>query len=285
MENSFFFESEEVEDLVMSQAEKLFSLQDKETKRILKSYKRVRQELRDRLDAFSDRGMDESYSAHRTRSALVQIEVALSQIEKDMNDEFSSSGLTVAEQGVQDLITSLDSWNEFYLGAVTPINLDAMVIATDTNNFLFNRREASLKAYTAFQRQEFARSLSDAIAAQKNYSEVVSDIGRYMMAEEWRLERLVRTELHNIYSQSKISGMNELVDTSMPDLKKTLFHPMDRRTGKDSVRLSQNNPIVGVNEMFVESSTGKRLEYFAPPNRPNDRAILIPFRDSWKNPN
>lgn len=71
-------------------------------------------------------------------------------------------------------------------------------------------------------------------------------------------------------------------DGEIPDLKKTLFHPMDNRTGKDSKRLSQNNPIVPINEPFIEYSTGKKLEYMAPPNRPNDRAILIPYRDEWK---
>lgn len=283
--SEFFFEDEEVQDLVMLQAERLFALQDKEAKRILTSYKRVRSELRDRLDTLADQDRDETYSAQRIRSALVQIEMALDKISSDLGDELTNASGNVGELGVQDLIEQLESWNKHYTGAVVPINLDAVRIATNTNSFLFNKRKASLDAYTAFQRQGFAQTLSDAFISQKPYSEIVTDVGRYFLAEEWRLERIVRTELHNIYSQSKIVGMVELTETTMPDLKKTLFHPMDKRTGKDSIRLAQNNPIIGVDEYFVEYSTGKKKEYLAPPNRPNDRAIVIPFRESWKKSN
>ena len=57
---------------------------------------------------------------------------------------------------------------------------------------------------------------------------------------------------------------------------------MDKRTGEDSKILARNNPIVPIDEPFVENSTGKELVYMHPPNRPNDRAIMIPYRDSWR---
>lgn len=280
--NEFFFEDEEVMDLLSHHSEKLMALQEREAKRIMRSYKRVRQDLRDRLDVLDSKEQGETYSAHRVRSALTQVEMALRQMEMDLVGDLGASSREVSERGIQDLITELESWNKHYMGAIIPIDLDSVRVAEKASEMLFNRHDASIKAYTAFQRQEFQRGLTDAIISQKPYSEVVSDIGRYMMAEEWRLERLVRTELHNVYSQGKMAGMNELQETSMPDLKKTLFHPMDKRTGKDSKRLAQNNPVVGINEYFIEDSTGKVREYLAPPNRPNDRAILVPFRESWK---
>ena len=84
----------------------------------------------------------------------------------------------------------------------------------------------------------------------------------------------------------QLRGMQQLWGEgqgAIPDLKKTLFHRMDKRTGKDSKWLAQHNPIVPIDEPFVESSLGHEVSYMAPPNRPNDRAILIPYRDGWKN--
>ena len=68
---------------------------------------------------------------------------------------------------------------------------------------------------------------------------------------------------------------------TIPDLKKTLYHPMDKRTGEDSKWLNKNNLIIPVDEPFKYTWNGQVREYMAPPDRPNDRSILIPYRESW----
>ena len=187
----------------------------------------------------------------------------------------------MARTGIENLISEITKWNKEFTGAVIPINLSAIEVALDTKNFLFNRYESSLDAYTAMTRARMASSLTESVIAQDNYSDVVSNLSKTFMGEQWKLQQITRTELHNVYNQGKLNGMKDLVEGNIPDLLKTLYHPMDSRTGKDSVRLSQNNPVVPVDEPFIEYSTGKRLEYMAPPNRPNDRAILIPYRKVW----
>lgn len=274
---NFFFEDEEVQDIAESHINQIGDLEEEEAKRILKLYKRVRHELRDRLDMLP--GGD--FTSQKLQGALLQVDLAINEMNRMLNKEMTAAGELAATQGIEDLIKELGKFNKKFTGAVVPISLDAVRIGADTNNLLINKREASLQAYSQSMRSMFSQKLSEATVAQTGTSEVVAQMSKIFIGEEWRLHRIVRTELHNIYGLGKLTGMRESLDV-MPDLKKTLFHPMDSRTGKDSVRLSQNNPIVDIDEPFIEYSTGKRLEYMAPPNRPNDRAILIPYRAGWK---
>lgn len=275
---SDFFEDSRVETIGENHVEKLRSFEDREARRILKSYSRVRQELQDRLLMLDA----SSYSAQKTRAALYQIELALTEMSRSLGVEMKSSANELIGISLDDLKTELNAFDSHFNGAVTSINLDALRIQTDTSNFLFNRYQSSLTQYAESMRAQFSQSLMDATSMQLNYSETVSRIGKTFIGEEWRLHRIVRTELHNVYSQGKLAGMSDLSQSTMPDLKKTLYHPMDSRTGDDTKRLARRNPIVPIDEPFIESSTGKRREYMAPPNRPNDRAILIPYRESWK---
>lgn len=273
-----FFNDPEVEDLALNHIEGILSLSEKESKRVIKSYKRVRQDLRDRLDAMSSG----TFTAQKTRGALLQVEMALDAMSKGVNDEMSSASMDSASLGVENLIKEIEKWNKKFTGALIPINLNVVKVATDTSEFLFNQRDASLKAYNASIRARMAQAISDSAIQEISMGDLISNIGKFFLGEEWRIERLVRTELHNVYNKGKINGMFDLVDGDIPDLKKTLFHPMDGRTGDDSKRLNAKNPIVNIDEPFIEYSTGRKLEYMAPPNRPNDRAILIPYRGEWK---
>lgn len=280
-----FFTDDEVEDIAVNHIEAVQKLEEAESARLMKSYRRVRQELRDRLDAMSSKGLDGTFTAQKMRGAMVQVDLALKTMTEDLNEGMTSASEESALLGVEHLIKELEKWNKHFTGAVIPINVNAAAIATKATNFLFNQRESSLRQYSDIIRGQFSRTLADATIEQITFGEIVSRMGAFFLGEEWRLHRIVRTELHNIYSQGKIRGMLDLWDEGsgeIPDLKKTLFHPMDNRTGKDSKRLNANNPIVPIDEPFVEDSTGKTLTYMAPPNRPNDRAILIPYREEWK---
>lgn len=277
---SGFFDDEEVNDIAQSHAEAVGNLEESEVPKILKNYKRVRQDLRDRLDAIP-KG---TFTAQRMQGTLMQLDAAIKEMSGNLLDDFGLGAITAATDGIQNLLNELKIWNKKFDGSVVPINLNVVAAATDTKNFLFNQYDSSIQSYNQLLRQRMAQSLTQSVIAQDNTSDVISSLGKVFMGEEWKLQQIVRTELHNVYNVGKLRGMSDLWDEGkgdIPDLKKTLYHPMDKRTGKDSVYLSQHNPVVSVDEPFVEYSLGYRSEYMAPPNRPNDRAILIPFRESW----
>ena len=272
-----FFGDEGVQSLAEKHIEAIRSLEDREAARILKLYKSVRGELRDRLDVVSGG----SFTAQRVRGVLFQVELGISELGKTLNTGMAPAAKEAAAKGVDDLADEISKFSAIFTGAAVPIDINRAVIASDTSNFLINKYESSIGAYSEALRSRITQGVSEAAVQEVSMYETVQRIGKTFLGEEWRLNMIVRTELHNVYSLGKLNTMKDLVQGKMPDLKKTLYHPMDNRTGKDTLRLAQNNPIVDVDEPFVENSTGKRLVYMAPPNRPNDRAILIPYRDNW----
>lgn len=283
--SEFFFQEEDVKDVALNHIEEIKNLSDRESERILKAYRRVRQELRDRLDVFSLNGKDGTFTAQKTRGALMQVDLAIETMNKNLLNDMNSAAQSASELGIDNLITEIEKYNKVFTGAIVPINIDAAVVASETKNLLFSQYESSMQAYGQMTRQRMAQALTQGTLEQLNLSEMIPRLGMALKAEEWKLEQIVRTELHNVYSVGKLNGMFDLWDEGkgqIPDLMKTLYHPMDHRTGKDSILLNKNNPIVPLDEPFEETSTGKKLVYMAPPNRPNDRAILIPFREGWK---
>ncbi len=78
-----------------------------------------------------------------------------------------------------------------------------------------------------------------------------------------------------------MKGMGEIQDETIPDLQKTLIHPMDLRTGADSQYAASLHLVADIDEPFRYRWKGVEREFMAPPDRPNDRAILVPYRAAW----
>jgi len=272
-----FFET--VDDLTIAERhiKELRNLEEQEAKGVLRRYREIRRDLRDRLDSLPS----DSFTAQQLRGVIVQIDQALAEMGRVFLDDFGPAAQKAAEKSVRDLESEIEKFSEVFTGAIQPINLDAQVIGNDTNNFLFNRYEASIESYTEGVRGELARQLSQGVAEQISFAQAVRRLSQIMIAEEFKLLRIARTELHNVYNLAKIEGMRRTKDQFIPDLKKALIHPMDSRTADDSKKLARLDPVVGIEQKFKFTFNGQQREFFAPPDRPNDRAILIPFRDAW----
>lgn len=275
-----FFGSPTIQDVAQVHIAEVRKLEEQEAIRILKRYREIRQELRDRLDTLPPG----TFKAQQMRSVLVQIELAINEIVKSLKEGIGGGAQTMAEEGINHLIEEIQKWNKKFTGAIIPINLDAVRVATDTRNFLFNRYDSSLEAYGSQLTAVFASEITNAVIEQLPTADLVQRLAQKTMEEEWKLLRLVRTELHNIYNIGKLDGMRELKEEDIPDLKKALMHPMDHRTGEDSKKLAVLNPIIPIDEPFEYEWQGEIRRFMAPPDRPNDRAILVPFREGWREP-
>lgn len=273
-----FYDEVDSTGIVEDHIRSVLSLEDEQAKTIMRSYQEVRRELRDRLD----RVRGNSFTAQHLRGVLAQVQGAIEAMNERLAGATKDGALESARQGIDDLVDEIKTFNDKFSGAVTPINLNAAVLAKDTANFLVTKYQTNLDAYGNDLMTQISNGLFSASLGEASYSEVVGRIGNFFMDEEWKLHRIVRTELHNIYNIGKINGMTSLIDDDViPDLMKTLMHPMDARTGDDSLYAARLHLVANVNEPFAYVWKGKRREFMAPPDRPNDRAILVPYREEW----
>lgn len=280
-----FLENEKVQSIAENHVKQVRALEEKEARRVLKLYEQSRQNLRDRLDALPGG----TFTAQQTRGTLLQVELAIREMNRILADEMSTAAEDIAGVGIDHLVVELNRFNKEFSGAVVPINLDAAVVASDTSNFLFNRYQTSLEAYGQDLRSTIATEITNAAIEEVPFGQITRNLSRFFLGEQWKLERIVRTELHNVYNIGKINGMKDLVEDQIPDLMKALYHPMDSRTADDSKQAAVQNPIVPIDEPFRytytrQTKSGPVREervFMAPPDRPNDRSILIPYREAW----
>lgn len=280
-----FFDNEDVIDLTQTHIKKIGELEEKEAKRLIRRYKEIRQDLRDRLDTVPG----DTFTAQQLRGVLIQVEAAIDSMQKGLVDDIGESSKKAAILGSENLIRETQTFNEIFSGAATNINVNAALIATDTSNFLFNQYETSIDSYSGAIRSSMARTLSQAVIEQANTTEIISRMGKFLLGEEWKLRQLARTELHSVYNLARQNTLFQ-VAPQIPKLQKTLFHPMDDRTGDDSKQAKQANLIVDIDKPFKytyvrylkngEKKTENRV-FMTPPDRPGDRSILVPYSELW----
>lgn len=274
-----FFEEVDTIGIVENHVQRVLKLEESKAKALLRRYKEVRQELRDRLDRFPEG----TFTNQQLRGVLVQVDAAIIAMNQSLKEGMGEVSPEVALLGVEDQLDEIQKFEKYFTGAVVPININAQLIAEDTNNFLINKYEASISAYSESVRSMLTTNLTNEMLMESSLSKVVRQLGTFFQGEEWKLLRIARTELHNSYNLGKMNGMLETRDQVLPDLMKTLYIPMDARTGSDSKALSRQSPIVPIDEPFVQVWKGQKRVYMAPPDRPNDRSILIPYRKDWEN--
>lgn len=285
-----FFTDPTVEDVVLQTMNRVDKLTEQQQRKLLKTFRAARQELMDRLLTVPEG----TFTEQQMNVTLVQVTAAIEAIKRDLKDGMFDSAEVLGIQGVKDLMTEIKRFSKKFEGVVQPLNIDPIVVAEDSQNFLLNKYDASIDAYSEGLRSQITQNIINSLAVrdtnQRTVGRLVSNVGRFFAGEEWKLSRIVRTEMSNIYNFSKINGMSEIQQEFIPDLKKALLHPMDHRTGEDSKQLSRKNPVVDIDEPFVFTFRRKlqsgqvkeeRREFMFPPDRPNDRAILISFRDEW----
>ncbi len=272
-----FFTDVDQDTLVERHIRRLTGLEMEQGRRLLKVYVRARNRIKIRL-AGTIKG---TFTEAQLKGVLVQVDSAIKSLNKEVNGELLIGVQMSTEQSIEDLIKEVNKFEKKFAGITTPLPLDAIITSLDPKNFLINQYQSSINRFNAELRNEIQRVLTQAIIERIPFDKVVNRISNEMATEEFKVLRIARTELHQIYNFSKISGMRELRQELLPDLQKTLVHPMDTRTAQDSKLLAKLNPVVNIDKPFKFKFKGQERVFMAPPDRPNDRAILVPFRASW----
>lgn len=285
-------------EVVQDHAKAVLELEEAQSRKIINVYGDVAAKLRSRLSKMPK----DSFSAQQVRVTLMQLQGALNAVHSGLDEFVTDSTAVLSRRGVSDLVDEADSFNDYFEGAMQPVSLDLVQAAVDTDSRLINTFKASIDTYSKDLRQRISDGLMqmtvERLGPEAMYRRMIEDdaIGQFFDGEAWKLRRIVRTELHGIYGTAKLQALGRVAEDN-PEMRKALFHPNDKRTGDDSLWLLQKQAGSRLNtatyrlrpkwdEMFFytwKTKKGKsyRRVFMAPPDRPNDRSILIPYHPSW----
>lgn len=271
-----FYDTADSLGIIEDHIKAVLNLEDSQAKEMMKRYSSIRDQLVKNLSRLPQ----DRFTAQHLRGTLAQVDGAIKAMNSHLAGATYQASYQAAMSGVQDLLDEVKAFDKHFLGAVTPINLNTALVAHNTSQYLVTKYKTNLDAYGSGLMAQISNGLFSASIGQTNYGEVVGRIGNFFDAEQWKLHRIVRTEMHNIYNVGKLNGMREL-KTTLPDMMKTLMHPMDQRTGADSKYAARLGLVAEVDEPFEYPWRGDERVFMAPPDRPNDRAILVPYRQEW----
>jgi len=241
---------------------------------MLRVLRHAEEVLLKRLKAFSFGREELTWTHAETIAALIQIRDVLQHLEPHFAAMLAKNANLMKALGAKDTVQLLAFFEQLKPGVLKPLSLE-YAAATRLLAYQF---ESSVKNWTRSALNSIEKRLNTDVLQGKSIGEVRRAIEQegLVTAESWRLERLVRTEIMNAYNEGHMQEMQEQRKQNFPDLKKKILATFDARTAYDSRGVHGQ-----VRELEEEFIDGKGRTYLRPPARPNDREVVIPWRDSW----
>lgn len=226
-----------------------------------------------------------SWSAASASATLIQLAEATRGLSTRQLALLRRALPAIAKTAHEDTADYLRRLDEHYLGAVRPL-------AWDTADWLEGYTRPLLRSRLRVYEQSFARYGAEAVAAIENeiakaqllgkpWTEarkaVMAIVREQVEGKQWMVDRIVRTETAAVYSSTTMAALFEEDDDDDDPMLKKLVAIFDKRTALDSKLL--HGQTRRVQELFTDVLRGR--EFDAPPNRPNDREIVVGWRASW----
>lgn len=248
-------------------------------------------------------GANPTFTREMLRTALVQVQEVLKNMRLGMEDTLANGALDAARAATEGTVDYLGRVNASFKGLVAPLNLDVVAMMeraqVGARASVLRRLSSSgegapgapkdahpaklgiLQRYSMSTIQEFENKFQQGVIQRKSWEEMKTDIvssSTFLQGKPafWA-ERIVRTEMMGAYNRGSWEANRE-ADDQLGDMLKIVSATFDDRTASDSYAV--HGQIRRPDEAF-ESWFGL---YQHPPNRPNDREIVVPHRRSWPIP-
>jgi hypothetical protein len=254
------------------------------------------QDLAKRLKAAERRGLGkETFTHQQLRSTLAQVQAVTKDLNKHLKTHLFDQAKPAARRGAEGVAQYMTAADKAFRGAGTqPLALRtaAMLEAGEegAESSILDRiledqshpsRMGVLQRYGVAVIDHFERQLRKGVVARKSRAEMVDDLVEespfLKAAPRFWAERIVRTELHHALNRGQYEATKK-ADEQLGDMVKIISSVFDDRTGADSFAV--HGQIRRPEEAF-ESWYGL-FQY--PPDRPNDRGVVVPHRVAWPIP-
>jgi hypothetical protein len=157
---------------------------------------------------------------------------------------------------------------------------------------LAEMREDASKRLAEGLNAALQRRLTKETGEGTTLGQTITGLSEEMDNQWWQVERFVRTETSNAYNKAHAAGIAALSEEDPSVYMRWTEHvddltgePKDNRVGQDSLVL--HGQVARPGKLFhmpndpraPKAMIGKTWQH--PPNRPNDRSILLPWKPGW----
>jgi len=256
---------------------------------------RAQRDLNERLrTAESLRGPGkDSFTATQLRATLAQIrDVVGSVVRPAIRGTTLDVGKDAAEGMAEGTIDYLQMADRAFTGVARPLGIREGALydraVAGSRSSILHRLEPDPRAgpgildrYGDAVVSRFEESLGQRLLAQQPWEQVrdnlIADSPFLQQAPGHWAERIVRTEVMGAAGRASWESIRS-ADADLGDMAKILCATFDNRTGADSYAVH------GQIRRPEEAFQWWEGLYQHPPNRPNDREVVVPHRVSWPIP-
>lgn len=240
-------------------------------------------------------GAEGGFEETQMRATLAQIRQTLAEVTEGIRDSVMTGARRATELAVEDTAEYLRAADRQFRGVgVQPLALDEGAMLSravkGTNSTLLRRLGSSeekkdrkarvgiLERYGLNTVERFEDKLRMGMITRKPWDEMRSDLiaeSPFLQGQpgHWA-ERIVRTEVMGAHGKASLESFQQVAE-EFDDMCKILAATFDVKTASDSYAV--HGQVRRTDEPF-ESWFG---EYDHPPNRPNDREVVVPHRTGW----
>lgn len=264
--------------------------------RLRKLLERAQRDLEERCTKaiLSGPGND-SFTAAQARAVLAQVNDVLRALKTGMTGVAVDQAVRASERQTASVLKYLTDAERLFTGVREPLPFaDAAVydhvrqgaeasvlrrIASDPNH---PGHRGVMDRYGDQVIEHFETELQQRVLTKAPWADVRENLVKkspfLQGAPAHWAERIIRTESMAASNRASLETI-QAADTAMGDVVKILSATFDGRTGSDSYDLHGQirRPSEPFNDWFGRS-------YMHPPNRPNDREVVVPHRIRWPIP-
>jgi len=266
---------------------------------IKKIYEQAIDDLVRKLSRQAGRGAATFTTATR-RSLLMQLRSGMITLTQKLTGELGDASLQAQTEAIRSLSRSVAILERKYTGAAISLPVEEASrfagVLGESRTSLLAAHETSVARYGARLITKMESDLGQSLLTGETSNDAIGRILARADVEWYQAERIVRTELAYAYNSSAADTVADAAKDVTPDIMSRWNEhvsdsgvPMDSRVGVDSIAM--HGQLAGPGELFTQppstksgravhrSLVGDRWPH--PPNRPNDRSVLSPWRPHW----
>ncbi len=256
-------------------------------------------ELERKLAALVKDKRGETMTAHQLRAMLIQAKDAQRMLQARMTAQLGESSGQTYRESVVKLHRDVARLDQRYADAVTVLPIMRAGVFAGVRN----ERERSLIRLHKNSFANYGERVTKAVEDQLTLSLVTGEtpyeatrrVVDTVHNHWWQAERITRTELAWAANAGHYDGIQAAARVNRGLMMRWVEHcsddgtPLDNRVAVDSMAMhGQVAPAGGQFTMPDTAPNGEAVpdslvgqSWMFPPNRPNDRAVLAPWRKAW----
>lgn len=231
---------------------------------------------------------------------LAQIKLGLARLQRALGETVEDSAQQIGVHAARTLLTDAAKLEKHFSGAVISLPLLEVGrlngLVKDQIPSLMRAHATSMARFGAQLVGRFEGELGAAVSMGESHAKAIDRVMSVGELEWWRAERVVRTEYSFMAGRSARAAADEQAEELDGDMwSRWTEHvsddgmPLDDRVGVDSEAM--HGQVAPPGEPFTQPPANRQgdavsdslvgREWNSPPNRPNDRAVLVPWRAHW----